>query len=72
MMGYRRVCVLFDSKVSHTNDDMHMTQYPETDRGNTYTNARCPASSIIKDLYRDDKYILIDGDKRASVQPTHG
>eukprot|EP00983_Pelagomonas_calceolata_P007240 235698-Pelagomonas_calceolata.AAC.1 len=26
--------------------------------------------SIIKD--RDDKYILIDGDKRASVQPTYG
>eukprot|EP00983_Pelagomonas_calceolata_P021771 682462-Pelagomonas_calceolata.AAC.1 len=27
--------------------------------------------SIIKDLCQDDKYILIDGGKRASVQPTH-
>eukprot|EP00983_Pelagomonas_calceolata_P023434 738093-Pelagomonas_calceolata.AAC.1 len=27
--------------------------------------------SIIKDLYQDDTYILIDGDKRASFQPTH-
>eukprot|EP00983_Pelagomonas_calceolata_P009970 323354-Pelagomonas_calceolata.AAC.1 len=26
--------------------------------------------SIIKDLYQDEKYIL-DGDKQASVQPTH-
>eukprot|EP00983_Pelagomonas_calceolata_P020777 652984-Pelagomonas_calceolata.AAC.1 len=27
---------------------------------------------IIEELYQDDKYILIDGDKQASVQPTHG
>eukprot|EP00983_Pelagomonas_calceolata_P010633 344019-Pelagomonas_calceolata.AAC.1 len=27
---------------------------------------------IIKDLYQDDKYILNDGEKRVSVQPTHG
>eukprot|EP00983_Pelagomonas_calceolata_P006600 216961-Pelagomonas_calceolata.AAC.2 len=28
--------------------------------------------SIMTNLYQDDKYILIDGDKRASVQPMHG
>eukprot|EP00983_Pelagomonas_calceolata_P030579 959887-Pelagomonas_calceolata.AAC.2 len=28
--------------------------------------------AIIKDLYQDDKYILIDGDKQAGVQQTHG
>eukprot|EP00983_Pelagomonas_calceolata_P033655 1054124-Pelagomonas_calceolata.AAC.1 len=27
---------------------------------------------IIRDLYQDDKYILIDGDKWATVQPTQG
>jgi len=28
--------------------------------------------SVIKDMYHEDKYVLIDGDKQASVQPTYG
>eukprot|EP00983_Pelagomonas_calceolata_P037313 1136283-Pelagomonas_calceolata.AAC.2 len=40
---------------------------------NNYTITICPAnSSPFLDLYQDDKYILIDRDKRSSVQPTHG
>jgi hypothetical protein len=28
--------------------------------------------SVIKDLYQDDEYILVDGDKRVSVRPARG
>lgn len=28
--------------------------------------------SVIKDMNHDDKYVLINGDKQASVQPTYG
>eukprot|EP00983_Pelagomonas_calceolata_P007552 245276-Pelagomonas_calceolata.AAC.1 len=51
-----------------------VTRYPGSDCGEHLKKGQMPSQliSIIKDLYRDDKCILIDGDKRASDQPTHG
>eukprot|EP00983_Pelagomonas_calceolata_P013553 433860-Pelagomonas_calceolata.AAC.1 len=75
----------FDLKAPHVDkpplliSNRHMTQYPETDYNLSILwehlhKCQMPIQLIFitKDLYQDDNYILIDGDKRASVQSTHG
>eukprot|EP00983_Pelagomonas_calceolata_P027074 851000-Pelagomonas_calceolata.AAC.1 len=32
----------------------------------------CNCFEAIKEMYQDDEYILMDGDKRARVRPTNG
>ena len=47
---------------------------PRDHRWQHLQNCQLPAHllKIVMNLYHDDEYILVDGDKHARVQPTHG